>query len=568
MTTEAILLPYIHSYLEKWAYTIPDGQAVIQHEENRILTFRELDELVDLYALRLMEMNMQKGDRIAGVCLHSIQYLALQFACFKTGVIICPIDIKLKAAEIILNIKKIAPRLLFILTDTNKDETKSLVALARTECPFLERILQFRLKDDDPMIEGAEDGNQLFQPAELKKLARVVSLIDIRNTAAQTLSSDDVALIIFTTGTSSGDPKPAMLHHECVVAQLEISQLTKGQRGQELRMMCSLPDSHVGGTTIQPYSAIYSGGTAIMVYRFSPKTVLEAMERWRATWFGAVPTMFRLLWSQPDYHEYDLSSLDSVKYAGSIVSVDFLRELSKMAPRFGTTLGMTETAGCATVTPYPITPEELAGQVGMASPVAEISVREPMKPDGSAGDELPLGEIGEICYHPPLVFKGYFGMPKATAEAVSTEGILYSGDIGYFQDKGSYHALYFKGRRKFMIKQKGYNVFPDEVSGFINQMDAVENTVIVGADHDIFDEGIVAFVKPRPGMSVSAEEVLDYCHGIASWKRPQLVVVLKEGETFPINRVEKIDIVCLTKRAEEVVKQEREKGRWDARKIS
>ncbi|MEA3470224.1 MAG: class I adenylate-forming enzyme family protein [Thermodesulfobacteriota bacterium] len=84
-----------------------------------------------------------------------------------------------------------------------------------------------------------------------------------------------------------------------------------------------------------------------------------------------------------------------------------------------------------------------------------------------AGDELFYGKIGEICYHPPIVFPGYYNMPEETAKTISREGILYTGDLGYFKDMGTYRALYLAGRRKFVIKQKGYNVFPDASIGII-----------------------------------------------------------------------------------------------------
>jgi acyl-CoA synthetase (AMP-forming)/AMP-acid ligase II len=114
-----------------------------------------------------------------------------------------------------------------------------------------------------------------------------------------------------------------------------------------------------------------------------------------------------MLWHHPDYDSYDLSSLAVVVYAGSAVDTEFLRKLSRMAPDFGTGIGMTENAGFATFTPRGIPIEEMAGQVGRAFPdLAKVTIRRPMLPDGQAGPELPDGEVGEICYHPPIVFFG------------------------------------------------------------------------------------------------------------------------------------------------------------------
>ena len=111
------------------------------------------------------------------------------------------------------------------------------------------------------------------------------------------------------------------------------------------------------------------------------------------------------------------------------------------------------------------------------------------------------------------------------AQMLSKEGILYTGDLGYFKDMGAYRALYLAGREKFVIKQKGFNVFPGEVEAFIAQLDGVDVVEVVGIDHEVFDEGIVAFVREKPGADLTAEQVMAHCEGIASYKRPQHVVV-------------------------------------------
>ena len=235
-----------------------------------------------------------------------------------------------------------------------------------------------------------------------------------------------------------------------------------------------------------------------------------------------------------------------------------------MAPRIFTGIGMTENAGFATMTPPNIPAEEMVGQVGRAFPdLAEVTIREPMQPDGSAGAELPTGKIGEICYHPPIVFAGYFNMPEETAKAVSREGILYTGDLGRFEDKGDYRALYLSGRRKFMIKQKGYNVFPHEVEDHIARMGGVASAEVVGMPHDFFDEGIVAFIQPEVGVTITPEQVMSHCKEIASYKRPQHVVIWPANETFPLTRTAKVDKLVLQERAADVIAELRRDGKWD-----
>lgn len=552
----------IHSYLEKWSLETPHKEALIQHENGWVVSYQQLNEMVDLYALCLLKLGIAKGERVAAMGLQSVQYVALQYACFKIGAIICPLDIKLKAHEIVRELKKIIPTLFILHGTTHLKDFYEVGKAVLKYCPFVRDVLQYDLLGEGNLLEGARNANQLFDLNSLKELQREKELLKRRDEIYAGITERDPALIIFTTGTT-GEPKPAVLQHQCIVAQMKIMLRASAMPPEELRRICILPCSHVGGTTITVYSTIMGGGTNILLHKFHPALTLEAIKKWQGNWIGAVPTMFRMMWALPDYREYDLTSLRCAYYAGTMVDLNFLTQLSKMAPNFGTSLGMTECGGVSTYTPMPITAEELKGQVGRAAEdIAVVSIRKPITEEGLAGEELALGEIGEICYHPPLVFHGYFNQPEATARTVSSDGILYSGDVGCFQDRGEYQALYYLGRSKFMIKQKGYNVFPDEVAAHITQMPAVAEAEVVGVKHSLYDEGVFAFVLAKPGLKISLEEVLEHCKTLAAYKRPQYVKVMDRG--FPLNNNGKVDKAALVKKAEEIIAELRTKGKWDA----
>ena len=307
------------------------------------------------------------------------------------------------------------------------------------------------------------------------------------------------------------------------------------------------------------------GGTTVLLRIFDVQLTLEAIERHRVNALGQIPTQYRKLCHHPDYDTYDLRSLAVVVYGGSAVDTEFLRKLSRMAPDFGTGIGMTENAGFATFTPRGIPIEEMAGQVGRAfDDLAQVTIRRPMLPDGNAGPELPDGEVGEICYHPPIVFLGYYNMPEETARTISSEGILYTGDLGCLKDMGSYRALYLSGRRKFVIKQKGYNIFPDEIENHIAGLAGVDTVAVVGMKHKLFDEGVFAYVRPEAGVDLTPETVLAHCRGIASYKRPQHVELWPVEEEFPVTRSTKVDKLALQKLAEERIVELRQEGAWDA----
>jgi acyl-CoA synthetase (AMP-forming)/AMP-acid ligase II len=226
---------------------------------------------------------------------------------------------------------------------------------------------------------------------------------------------------------------------------------------------------------------------------------------------------------------------------------------------------MTENAGFATFTPEGISIEEMAGQVGRAFPdLAQVTVRKPMDQEGRAGEELPDNEIGEICYHPPIVFLGYYNMPEETAKTISAEGILYTGDLGYFKDMGTYRTLYLSGRRKFVIKQKGYNVFPDEVESYLAALEGVDTAEVIGMPHRTFDEGIFAFVRPKKEAGITADQVREYVKGITSYKRPQHVEIWPAGKDFPLTRSTKVDKLALKEAATLIIEELRRQGKWDA----
>jgi fatty-acyl-CoA synthase len=196
--------------------------------------------------------------------------------------------------------------------------------------------------------------------------------------------------------------------------------------------------------------------------------------------------------------------------------------------------------------------------------MAEVTIRKPMAGDGSAGAEVPIGETGEICYHPPIVFLGYFNQPAETAKAISKEGILYTGDLGYFKEMGGYKALYLSGRRKFVIKQKGYNVFPNEVEEHIAKLDGVDMVDVIGVKHALFDEGIFAFVRLQEGAPLTADQIMDHCRQIAAYKRPRHIEIWTHDQAFPLTRSAKVDKLKLADMADDIVRRLRSEGKWDA----
>jgi acyl-CoA synthetase (AMP-forming)/AMP-acid ligase II len=193
-------------------------------------------------------------------------------------------------------------------------------------------------------------------------------------------------------------------------------------------------------------------------------------------------------------------------------------------------------------------------------PIYPCTIRQPMRADGNAGDELPSDEIGHICFRGPQTFLGYVNDPAATAQAISRDGFLYTGDLGYKDAAG----LHLTGREKWVIKSMGYQVFPGDVERHINLLtEKIANCVVVGVAHEVVSEAPVAVVEKRPGVELARQELDRHARGLASYMRPRHWIILEAGQ-MPMNRVGKPDYL----RAQEMARQEiaamRERGEWDS----
>jgi len=325
-------------------------------------------------------------------------------------------------------------------------------------------------------------------------------------------------------------------------------------------MLVNLPPSHVGGQAEQLMAPFFVGGKAVVMEIFKPDISLEAIQNYRVTVMGQIPALFNLQWRLPNYNTYNLSSLKFALYGGQSVGRPFLEKLKLMAPKFGSGDGLTELSGFSTYTPLDGTVDDILKGIGYAMPITPISIREPMNKDGTAGKEKTKGDIGEICFSGPQVFLKYVNDEENTKKTISKDGWCYTGDLGSYDDEG----LHFAGRSKLVIKPKGYQVYPPEVENFlmIALKEKVENIGVVGHEHEVFSEGIVAFVEKKKGKKLTENEVNKAAKGLAAYKRPSLVIILEYND-LPLNRLEKTDYVSLKNMAAQKIKELRKNGGWD-----
>ncbi len=545
--------------IEKWAKERPDKHAFIIYDTEKEVTYKEFNEAIIAMAFKLYNMGFRKGDIIATSLPFLYEHIILGYACAKLGVMWTPMDLRLKPPEIMKNLDllKAKCKMYCHLGKTSVANFGMIGAAVKKNTPWLEYVVQFSTPDDR-YRSGILPAYQIAEEAKneiIDAMKNPESMKGFMEECAK-VGEDDPIIIIFTTG-STGWPKPAMLTNKSITCQNLC--LAKGFNIEDDdKMLVNLPPSHVGGTTEQFMTPIFGGATCVVLHVFDPIKTLDAIQKYKVTTFGQIPALFVMEWRLPNYNDYDLSSLKFALYGGQAVDRPFLEKLSSMAPKFGSGLGLTESSGFCTYTPLDGTVDDILAGLGTDYPIYPMSVRKQMKEDGSAGDELLDGEIGEICFQGPQNFLGYFGNEEATRATLSTNGVLYTGDMGYKDESG----LHLSGRRKYLIKPKGYQVFPPEVEGFIAEIPQVEFVGVVGAKHEVFTEGIVAYIKVRESENLIEEEVYEHCKGMAAYKRPSLIVFLDE---FPLNRVAKTDYVVLKKRVDNDIEEARAKGGWDAK---
>jgi acyl-CoA synthetase (AMP-forming)/AMP-acid ligase II len=328
---------------------------------------------------------------------------------------------------------------------------------------------------------------------------------------------------------------------------------------KELVTLVNLPPSHVGCQTELLMGTLFDGGTAVLVPIFDPLRSVKAIADYRATVIGQIPAMYQFEWRLKNYDSFDLTSLEFAAYGGQQVSETFVDRMATMAPSVGTGLGLTETAGfCTYIRRERERARECASSLGFAMPVYPLTIRDPMRADGAAGDELADGELGHVCFRGPQTFLGYVNDPASTAAAVSTDGYLYTGDVGFRDADG----LHLAGRAKWVIKPAGYQVFPGDVENHFCVLDQVASCAAIGVEHAILSEAIVAFVERKPGAELTKQMLEKHARGLASYMRPRHYVLLDSGQ-MPLNRAAKADYLVLRDLAKQEVEALKSKGLWD-----
>jgi fatty-acyl-CoA synthase len=545
----------LHGTIAKWARETPDRVAVVDFDSDREFTYRQLDDVTTALALNLLKAGYRPGDFLATMLPLLPEHICLEYACFKIGVIHAPLDLRLKAPEVIRSLLLIKARGFAHLGPVPAADFRELARTVQSRCPFVQHYLQFSAPEET--IDGATSFAAFAAEAQTLADDSESDLWALFRKISDGVTPTDGAQVIYTTG-STGFPKPALLSHRNITSQNMCLAAGFGLFDSPT-MLVNLPPSHVGCQGEQLMTTFFTGQTAVILHVFDAEKSLQAIQKHKVDCFGQIPAMFNMQYRLPNFSEYDLSSVKRVLYGGQQVSNEFIRQLYEHFPAVGTGLGLSEMAGFVTYTGMTNRIEQLSNTVGWWAPITPLTIRKPMNDDGTAGRELPNGEAGEICFSGPQVFIDYVNDPEAYRKTVSTDGFCYTGDLGCVTERG----LMFAGRSKLVIKPKGYQVHPAQIeSHFAELTDQVAVCGAVGATHDVFVEGIVLFMELKPNAKLTREQLDSHAKRIAGYMRPSHYVILEPGG-FPLNRVAKTDYVRLSELAKQEIESLRSQGGWD-----
>jgi acyl-CoA synthetase (AMP-forming)/AMP-acid ligase II len=533
----------LHGAIDHWAARMPGRPAIVNASRGTTAAWLDLQRGSMALAGELKRMGFRKGDILAASLPFLTEHVLLEYACFRLGVIHAPLDLRLQPAELVRCLGLVRARGYAFLGKTPAVDFSALGEAVRGQCGFIEHFIQFSPPGE--VIGGAVSFAEVFSRA-----------MSPANPVLNEASPGDGAQVIFTTG-STGSPKPALLSHRGIACQNLCLGTAFGFR-PGARVLNNVPASHVGGQAELLMTSLFTGSVCVLLEVFDPARSLAAIEEHGVTLLGQIPAMYQMEWRSSEYGKRNLGSLETAVYGGQSVSRPFLDKMLTMAPKIGGGLGLTECSGFCTYTP--LTPDAgvVAASIGWAMPVYPATIRRPME-GGRAGEELPAGETGHICFTGPQNFLGYVNDPEATARTLAPGGILYTGDLGSAGEGG----LQYRGRAKWVIKPAGYHVFPGDVERHFGELeDKVASIGVVGHEHGIWSEGIIAFIEKKPGAEVTEAELRRHARRLTSYMRPLHYVVLDPG-AMPLNRSAKVDVTRLQQLAKEEVARLRERGRWD-----
>jgi fatty-acyl-CoA synthase len=473
-------------------------------------TYAEYRERVNAVAKGLIALGLQRGDHVAVWATNLPEWLLLEFAIAKAGLVLVTVNPVFRANE-----------LAYVLA---QGDAKALFFQARVrDHDCLETVRDLITPGDAPGVVGGERLPELryvcvigappvgpatepgWRPATFAELIEAGTTVDDEKLRARqaAVRPRDVSTIMYTSGTT-GFPKGAMLTHFGLINnQVTAWQRVGGRATDQARYCTPVPFFHVAGAGVT-IGMVVERMTLHPVITFDPLKTLQIIRREGCTYVGAVPTMLLAMLHHPEFDAYRPESLDTVFTGAAPVPVLLMEQVKeRMGADIGIAFGQTEASSGITSTSREDSFEKKSATVGRPYPHVAIKIIET-----ETGAIVPCGQRGELCVRGFLVMAGYYKMPEMTAEAIDADRWLHTGDLATMNEAGYVNIV---GRLKDMVIRGGENIFPREIEEVLIRHPAVADVQVVGVPDAYFGEVLLAVVRAKDGAQLTEQEVRGFC---------------------------------------------------------
>ena len=484
-----------------------DREALVVAHQHYRATYNELSEQVELAARALIAAGVHKGDRVGVWAPNRYEWVIVQFATARVGVILVTINPAYKAAELRHALNRAGVSLLFTAQRFRDADYLTIIDEVRPDCPDLCKVVVL----DGEWQEFLAQGTCVDRTGVTEREA--------------SLDPSDAINIQYTSGTT-GLPKGATLSHRNILNNghftAEVLTYTEHER-----VCVPVPFYHCFGMVLGNLAAMTHGACIVVPGEsFDAHAVLATVDAERCTSLYGVPTMFIAQLAQPDLDTFDLTSLRTGIMAGAPCPVEVIKQVRARMHMTQITIGcgMTETAPVATQVRADEVDERSLTTVGRAHPHVDVKIIDP-----ATGSTIPRGTTGEQCTRGYNVMLGYWNDAKATANAIDGEGWMHTGDLAVMDADGYVSIV---GRIKDMIIRGGENVYPREVEEFLYTLPQIDLVEVIGVPSQRYGEEVMAWIRLRQGAKASSEDLVAACRGqIATYKIPRY---WKFVDSFPM----------------------------------
>lgn len=524
--------------LEESARKYPDSPCTIF--KGAVITYREMNAITDQLAAGIAALGVKKGDRVGIFMPNTPQFVITFFAVLKAGGVVVSINPLYSAREIIHQVNDAGIEIMFVMSNFYK-----LIKKTQSDTK-IKKVIVSNLKEYLPPIVSL-----LFTLAKEKKggfrveldqgdiwFKELIALHKPEERPKLDIGPDDIAIFQYSGGTTGISKGAIALHRNLVANALQVRSWIPGAVDGKETVLMAIPLFHVYGMVAGMLFAIYSGAGMVMIPNpRDMKDVLTSIQKYKASIFPGVPTMYNAINNNPDVKagKYNLSSIKGC-ISGSAPLMRETKERfealtgGKLVEGYGLSEAPTATH-C-----NPLYGDVRTGSIGLPLPDVDcriISLEDEVTP-------LKPGEIGELVIQGPQVMKGYHNMPTETANTLR-DGWLYTGDIAKMDEDGYFYIV---DRKKELIKPGGYQVWPREVEEVISSYPKVLEVGVAGVMDAYRGETVKAWVVLKPGETASEEEIREYCKkNMAKFKVPTEIEFKTELPKTTVGKVLRRELV-------------------------